>query len=106
MDRIYVAYRKENEGRKGDSSVSNTLVPRRFSIFNRLNKSQLVTLKVDSILVPVYCHLGDSRSGCGDGGWTPVMKIDGSKVGLLKIKTLLLHIHKKILHQHFKIFFV
>jgi len=40
--------------------------------------SQLVTLKVDSDLIPVFCHLGDF--GCGDGAWTPVMKIDGSKV--------------------------
>ena len=51
---------------------------RRFFIFNSLNKSQRVTLKVDSELIPVYCHLGDF--GCGTGGWTPVMKIDGNKV--------------------------
>ena len=28
--------------------------------------------------VPVYCHMGDF--GCGDGGWTLAIKIDGSKV--------------------------
>ena len=43
--------------------------------------SQLVTLKVASKLIPVYCHMGDF--GCGDGGWTPVMKIDGNKVSHL-----------------------
>ncbi|XP_020619945.1 uncharacterized skeletal organic matrix protein 5-like isoform X2 [Orbicella faveolata] len=43
---------------------------------NILNSSQLVTLKVDSKLIPVYCHL--KIVGCGDGGWTPVMKINGS----------------------------
>ena len=64
-----------------------------------MNESQLVTLKVDSILAPVYCHLGDF--GCGDGGWTPVMKIDGKKVGLFKIKTLLPYTHREILQQHF-----
>jgi len=29
--------------------------------------------------IPVYCHMGNF--GCGDGGWTPAMKIDGIKVG-------------------------
>lgn len=28
--------------------------------------------------LPVYCHIGNF--GCGDGGWTPVMKIDGKKL--------------------------
>ena len=46
--------------------------------FNRLNASQLVTLLVDSKPISVLCHMGDF--GCGDGGWTPVMKIDGNKV--------------------------
>ena len=26
----------------------------------------------------VYCHMGNF--GCGDGGWTLAMKIDGTKV--------------------------
>ena len=38
----------------------------------------MVTLLIDSRQVPVFCHVGDF--GCGEGGWTPVMKIDGSKV--------------------------
>ena len=46
--------------------------------FNRSRVSQLVTLHVDSKPISVLCHLGDF--GCGDGGWTPVMKIDGKKV--------------------------
>ena len=40
--------------------------------------TQLVTLLLDSKLVSVLCHFGNF--GCGDGGWTPVMKMDGSKV--------------------------
>ena len=28
--------------------------------------------------ISVYCHMGDF--GCGSGGWTPVMKTDGTKV--------------------------
>jgi hypothetical protein len=27
----------------------------------------------------VYCHMA-TRSGCGQGGWTLVMKVDGKKV--------------------------
>ena len=40
--------------------------------------TRLITLLVDSKKIPVLCHVGDF--GCGDGGWTPVMKMDGSKV--------------------------
>ena len=47
-------------------------------IFNRSRVSQLVTLHVDSKPISVFCHMEDF--GCGDGGWTPVMKIDGKKV--------------------------
>ena len=48
-----------------------------FLYLNRLTASQLVTLLLDSKLTSVLCHFGDF--GCGDGGWTPVMKIDGNK---------------------------
>ena len=37
-----------------------------------------MTLIFDSGPISVRCHMGDF--GCGDGGWTPVMKIDGNKV--------------------------
>ena len=37
-----------------------------------------VTLILDSKPTSILCHVGDF--GCGDGVWTPVMKIDGSKV--------------------------
>ena len=40
--------------------------------------SGVVTLLVDSQPLSVFCHMGNF--GCGDGGWTPVMKIDGRKV--------------------------
>nr|XP_058950988.1 uncharacterized protein LOC131778583 [Pocillopora verrucosa] len=39
--------------------------------------SGVVTLFVDSNPLSVFCHMGNF--GCGDGGWTPVMKIDGRK---------------------------
>ena len=29
----------------------------------------------------IYCHM-DNILGCGDGGWTQILKVDGSKVSL------------------------
>ena len=49
---------------------------------NRSNASQLVTLDLDSKPITVLCQMGDF--GCGDGGWTPLMKINGSKVSLIR----------------------
>ena len=49
-----------------------------FTIFNRLRESQVITLNLESKPTSVLCHMGDF--GCGAGGWTPVMKIDGNKV--------------------------
>jgi len=40
-------------------------------------KSQVYLLMFGSQKVPVYCHMGNF--GCGDGGWTLAMKIDGKK---------------------------
>ena len=54
--------------------------------FNRLNVSHLVTLLVDFKSIPVFCHMGNF--GCGDGGWTPVMKIDGNKVNCILWKAI------------------
>ena len=54
-----------------------------FSI--RLTTSRVYTLKFDSDEFSVYCHMG--VFGCGDGGWTPVMKIDGTKVQVFQLIT-------------------
>ena len=54
-----------------------------FVLMKRTLESGVVTLLLDSNPVPVFCHMGDF--GCGDGGWTPVMKIDGSKVFLFVV---------------------
>lgn len=48
-----------------------------FSSTLKPNTSQLTTLHIGANPTPVLCHMGDF--GCGDGGWTPVMKIDGNK---------------------------
>ena len=50
-------------------------------VSNRSNASQLVTLDLDSKPITVLCQMGDF--GCGDGGWTPLMKVDGSKVSII-----------------------
>ena len=54
-----------------------------FSI--RLTSSRVYTLKFDSHKFSVYCHMGDF--GCGDGGWTLAMKIDGTKVQVFQLIT-------------------
>ena len=33
-----------------------------------------------SLELDVYCHMTNDLAGCGGGGWTLVMKIDGDKV--------------------------
>ncbi|XP_015757669.1 PREDICTED: uncharacterized skeletal organic matrix protein 5-like [Acropora digitifera] len=64
-------------------SLQTTLPPTPASSCNeifqrqRTAKSQVYTLKLGSRNIPVYCHMGDF--GCGSGGWTPVMKTDGTK---------------------------
>nr|XP_058965720.1 uncharacterized protein LOC131792365 [Pocillopora verrucosa] len=44
---------------------------------NLFNTSQSATLRFDLSPISVYCHVGDL--GCGNGAWTTVMKIDGTK---------------------------
>ncbi|XP_078351668.1 uncharacterized protein LOC144636353 isoform X2 [Oculina patagonica] len=36
-------------------------------------------LKLGSVVLPVYCHMTDDLGACGRGGWTLVIKNDGSK---------------------------
>ncbi|CAH3168374.1 unnamed protein product, partial [Pocillopora meandrina] len=44
----------------------------------RSRRSQVYLLRFGSQEIAVYCHMGSV--GCGDGGWTLAMKIDGTKV--------------------------
>ena len=38
-------------------------------------------LQTNTGKIPVYCHMtSHGIGGCGGGGWTLVMKIDGHKV--------------------------
>ncbi|PFX17091.1 hypothetical protein AWC38_SpisGene18604 [Stylophora pistillata] len=50
---------------------------------HKWTKSQVYPLVFGSQYVPVYCHMGDF--GCGDGGWTLAMKIDGRKLKFIVI---------------------
>ena len=52
-------------------------------------------LDVGSTKVPVYCHMTtDGLDACGGGGWTLVMKIDGSKVLKTNVFTTSLVCHQ------------
>ncbi|XP_029185748.2 uncharacterized skeletal organic matrix protein 5-like [Acropora millepora] len=44
---------------------------------NNSSPSQVYELTFGSQVVPVYCHMGNF--GCGNGGWTLAMKMDGTK---------------------------
>ena len=49
--------------------------------FTRSKGNRAYLLNVGSAKIPVYCHMSRTGLGaCGGGGWTLVMKIDGSKV--------------------------
>jgi len=44
---------------------------------HKSSKSQVYELMFGSQKIPVYCHMGNF--GCGEGGWTMALKIDGTK---------------------------
>ncbi|XP_020623534.1 uncharacterized skeletal organic matrix protein 5-like isoform X1 [Orbicella faveolata] len=46
---------------------------------NGLRENKDYMLEIDSGKIPVYCHMTSDIGECGGGGWTMVMKIDGSK---------------------------
>ena len=53
----------------------------------RFNENKVYQLRVGNLSFPVYCHLSGTDLGpYGAGGWTLVMKIDGSKVMWLTLK--------------------
>lgn len=52
-----------------------------FILFSRPKENKEYALHVGNEQVSIFCHLTDIP-GCGGGGWTLVMKTDGSKVHL------------------------
>ena len=60
-----------------------------FYCFTSGKENKAYILKVESAKIPVYCHMTSvGRGACGGGGWTLVMKSDGTKVYLLRITTV------------------
>ena len=49
-------------------------------LFYRIESNKAYLLNLDSIEVPVYCHMTSDLGAYGGGGWMLVMKIDGRKV--------------------------
>ena len=49
-----------------------------FFCFHSFTQDVVARIKLPTANFMVQCH--KELSGCGGGGWTPVMKIDGSKV--------------------------
>ena len=56
------------------TTVSNMLL-----LLFRSEGNRAYSLKLGPASLPVYCHMS-SLGACGGGGWTLVMKIDGTKV--------------------------
>ena len=55
---------------------------------NRESKSAAYFLKTeDEVVARTYCHM-ENIQGCGGGGWTLVMKIDGAKVSFILYRGL------------------
>ena len=69
------------------------------SIDKRRTKSQVYTLMLGSRNISIYCFMGDF--GCGSGGWTLVMKTDGTKVKEGKFGGYLLLAFQKMVSFYF-----
>ena len=50
------------------------------SLCFRADGNKVYPLNMGSVVLPVFCHMTDDLGDCGGGGWTLVMKINGSKV--------------------------
>ena len=70
-------------------------------VSSRSNASQLVTLDLDSKPTTVLCQMGDF--GCGDGGWTPLMKIKGDKVSPIR-RNILSGVFLRVMKREQEIF--
>ena len=51
-----------------------------------------------SKMIPVYCYMGKAgnKTGCGDGGWTLAMKINGTKVHFFSVSQCLFSLFSNI----------
>ncbi|XP_068730266.1 uncharacterized skeletal organic matrix protein 5-like [Montipora capricornis] len=69
--RFYMGIRRDTAVPVSSSSCKELYEKHKFS------KSQVYPLMFGSQKIPVYCHMGNF--GCGGGGWTLAIKIDGKK---------------------------
>ena len=70
------------------------LIPIYMTFFSiRSRRSQVYPLMFGSQKIPVYCHM--ENFGCGSGGWTLTMKINGAKVKSLPPKNPLILLKSK-----------
>ena len=73
---LHLLFAEKNEPYSGGISLEI------FSFFSfEGNKGYLIQLR--SSVFPIYCHMTNDLGACGGGGWTLVMKIDGSQVPLI-----------------------
>ncbi|XP_022795528.1 uncharacterized skeletal organic matrix protein 5-like [Stylophora pistillata] len=64
-------------GNSGDGRTCKGSISNCNEAHNLKFDSGVVMLHIDSTPISVFCHVDDF--GCGDGAWTQVIKIDGSK---------------------------
>ena len=94
-------YRIVSASREDFLPQTNMIMNGFLFVSNRSNVSQLVTLNLGSEPITVLCQMGDF--GCGDGGWTPLMKIDGSKVSLIR-RNILGRVFLRVMKREQEIF--
>ena len=57
------------------------LIAKTFLFLPRSKENKAYRLQMNTGKLPVYCNMDGAGLGdCGGGGWTLVMKIDGTKV--------------------------
>ena len=67
----------------------------------RATENKAYSLQVDSGNLHVYCHR-TNFGACGEGGWTLVMKIDGSKVYTFSFVLLICFFVYELFTKHTK----
>ncbi|PFX16290.1 Carboxypeptidase N subunit 2 [Stylophora pistillata] len=77
LERRLQEYTDKLKGHRHDEHIEGPTTCKEAHEKNLIKESTLVTLLLDSKPVSLLCYMGDF--GCGAGGWTPVMKIDGKK---------------------------
>ena len=81
MEKTYTTHKIHTEIDRAKTREGKSLFSEKsFLKFLRSEGNKAYLLTMGSTTIPVYCHVSDDLGPCGGGGWTLVMKIDGSKV--------------------------